>query len=363
MENLRYINVVPTISNKSDGVGKFVRVFHQALMNEGISTHIFSQDANDRQFFDNVDAFQSLRLTGRLRLSFKLVNAVKYQTKENPLTIFHLHGIWMWVNLFPFFVRDINYIYSPHGAISPATVSNWSMLKRILFKYCQLRVINASLFVHATSELEKRWLIDFGVSRHLIAVIPLCDEFPIDASIKARVDEVADKNFIFVGRLAEIKNLPNLISAFCKVTKKYADAKLEIIGPIDSEYALRLTSLTENSKIVFLGELSQRDIRNKLRTANYFILPSFSENFSYSALEACYSGCCLVVSENTPWVELAPSFVAATFSPHNPKSIEHALLECCDNTSRTFDRNDLTKFGTARCVENIKKELVKCKIL
>ena len=43
MEKIEYINVVPTISVQSDGVGKFVRNLHLAISNSLVESSICSQ--------------------------------------------------------------------------------------------------------------------------------------------------------------------------------------------------------------------------------------------------------------------------------------------------------------------------------
>lgn len=357
---MKYINIIPTISNHSDGVGKFVKIFHQALLDNGIIAHIYSQDVRDQQVVVEVDVFKFMPQLGRLQFSLELFRAVRQAIKLDEGTIFHIHGLWMWVNIFPFFIKDIKYVYSPHGSISPKTVESWSLLKRCLFYVIQRRVINRAFFVHATSKLEKKWLIDVGVKDSSIKVIPLCDEIPEDYAFLRSPIKSQKKSFIFVGRLAKIKNLEMLIDSFISIQHDYSDATLEILGDNSTPYAKTLMMRAAGSKnISFLGELPHKEVLLRLRGASHFVLPSFTENFSYSALEACYSGCSLVVSENTPWPELTPTFVAAAFSPDDPKSVRLALKKCLVDNTTTLDTHDLCHFRTIEFVKKITGLLLK----
>jgi glycosyltransferase involved in cell wall biosynthesis len=359
----RYINIIPTLSNYSDGVGKFVRILHRALLKEGFQADIYTQDINDLKIFDDIKAFESIPQTGRFQFSLGLFNAVRRTVCDDQNTMFHIHGLWMWVNILPLFVKGMNYVYSPHGSISPITIKSWSFFKKVVFATIQRRVMNNAYLVHATSELEKQWLIRAGVRADIISVIPLCDE-PLSClqGIKD-LKKTKDTSFIFVGRLARIKNLENLISAFQSVNEKHKDANLEIIGDFRTPYGQSLVKRATSCKnIFFTGELTQKEVLDRLSCADYFVLPSFSENFSYSALEACYSGCNLVVSSNTPWLELTPSFVSAVFSAEDLRSIETALLKCCTLDTNTRSKGDLLKFTTSEFIQNLQENLSRCKI-
>ena len=351
---MKYINVIPTISNHSAGVGKFVKIFHQALLDNGIIAHIYSQDARDLQVVMEVDVFKFMPQLGRLQFSLELFRAVRQEIKLHEGTIFHIHGLWMWVNIFPFFIKDIKYVYSPHGSISPKTVESWSLLKRFFFYAIQRHVKNSAFFVHATSELEKKWLIDVGVKDSSVKVIPSCDEIPEDYAFSCSPIKSKKKSFIFVGRLAKIKNLEILIDSFISLQHEHCDATLEIIGDNSTPYAKSLILRASGCKnITFLGELPQKEVLLRLRNTSHFVLPSFTENFSYSALEACYSGCSLVISENTPWPELTPTFVAAVFSPDDPKSVRLALKKCLVDDTPTLDKQNLCQFKTIEFVKKL----------
>jgi glycosyltransferase involved in cell wall biosynthesis len=357
---MKYINIVPTISNHSDGVGKFVKIFHQALLEDGIKARIFTQNTNDRYLVNEVDVYSPIPKFGRLQFSLALFNAVRHTIKADKNTIFHIHGLWMWVNIFPFFIKKMKYVYSPHGSISPKTVESWSFLKKCFFRTVQLRVIKKAIFLHATSQLEKNWLIDVGIEESFIKIIPLCDKISVDLLSLNDIEKSKRNSFIFVGRLAKIKNLESLIDAFQSITEEHEDANLEVIGDIRTTYARSLIQRASSStNINFLGELPHNEVIYRLRRANHLVLPSFTENFSYSALEACYSGCSLVVSENTPWPDLTPTFIAAVFSPEDPQSIERALRKCCNDAARVFDGRNLYQFHTTEFVKSLREHLIK----
>jgi glycosyltransferase involved in cell wall biosynthesis len=360
MEKIEYINVVPTISVQSDGVGKFVRNLHLAISNSLVESSICSQDLRDKTIFESVTVFPGCALTGRFKFSIKLLMHIRQKMKHNSLAIFHFHGLWMWVNFLPLFIWNINYIYSPHGSISKYTYKNWSFFRRLIFKHIQLIVLNQALFVHATSNIEVQWLIEAGVNKDLIKVIPLCDKQGDPKFLQSSLHKKNRNTFVFVGRVVPIKNLERLLQAFQNISHEYNNANLQVIGGLNDSYSLEIKSKFQCRSITFTGQLSPAELEKRMRDADFFVLPSFSENFSYSALEACNAGCKLLISQYTPWNQLAPSFVEASFDPTDVVSITQALSIACRVDEIVFEPTELKKFSNEAFYKALNKEVTSC---
>ena len=357
---MKIINIIPTLSVESDGVGKFVRVYHEALCKCGYDAEVYSLDDRDYNKHLKLHIFKKLLLFRKFGFSFPLLKAVRFTKLNNNQTIFHIHGLWMWVNFLPLFVRDLNYIYSPHGSISPSTINSWSIFKNIVFKHIQLKIINKARIVHATSTLEARWLSKVGVDNKLIKVMPLCMNFETSSYEKIYKKFTNKRIFSFVGRIVPIKNLENLIEAFNILALDVKDTQLNIIGNYNTEYGNNIYSSKLSDPIRFLGELSQCEVFEHLKKTDYLVLPSFSENFSYSALESCLFDCNLIVSKQTPWTSLAPGYVSGSFNPYSIHDIYRALHECSIAKERTIAPLELKKFSANEFVKNLNKEISKC---
>jgi len=92
------------------------------------------------------------------------------------------------------------------------------------------------------------------------------------------------------------KNLPLLQQAFAKVHVAHPDVRLVIVGS-----GAELNSLQENAARLGITESvdfipATRDVPNWLRKMDIFVLPSYSEAFSNSLLEALACGCAVVAS-------------------------------------------------------------------
>lgn len=92
------------------------------------------------------------------------------------------------------------------------------------------------------------------------------------------------------------KNLPLLQEAFAKVRHLQPDLKLVIVGS-----GAELSSLQQNAARLGIAAASvfvpaTRDVPSWLRAMDIFVLPSYSEAFSNSLLEAMACGCAVIGS-------------------------------------------------------------------
>jgi len=107
---------------------------------------------------------------------------------------------------------------------------------------------------------------------------------------------------IFVGRLSEKKGIKYLIEAMPGVLKRFAQAKLLIIG--DGELRDELTQ-SASDHIIFAGAMPQSQLPGFYATADIFIGPSIqtkdgdTEGFGLVFAEAVSSGC-TVIASNLP---------------------------------------------------------------
>lgn len=94
--------------------------------------------------------------------------------------------------------------------------------------------------------------------------------------------------FIFVGRLVGDKGINELVSAFKDIKKKYKDAKLLLVGPLETELdALLSETLQEienNKSIISVG--FQDDVRPYFAISDALVFPSYREGFPNVVLQA-----------------------------------------------------------------------------
>ena len=152
-------------------------------------------------------------------------------------------------------------------------------------------------------------------------------------SIKESLDRVTpdhENAFVFVTtcRLVPVKNLSTLLAVFKELVSRNPDKKMKlwIVGDGTEKEKLQkqVDDLELNGKVVFCG--FQEDVRPYLEAADVFVLPSFSEGFSISLVEAMLCGLpCIVTNQGGPSEIIEDQVTGFLINPSNPDQIQKAM--------------------------------------
>src|SRR5690606_25459958 len=101
------------------------------------------------------------------------------------------------------------------------------------------------------------------------------------------------KYILFLGRLNKIKGLDILINAFKKISVEDESLYLVLAGPDNDNYMKEIKRLIDSNltqRIIFTGSINEKHKWTAYAGAEYFVLPSYSENFGLAAIEAMACG-------------------------------------------------------------------------
>lgn len=131
---------------------------------------------------------------------------------------------------------------------------------------------------------------------------------------------------LFLSRIIQSKGIHNLISAIPAILKKN-DATFIIAGPGKS-----VESLIQDPEVIHLGYIPHHKTRFLYSCADIFTLPSLSENFPLSVLEAMASKNAVIASN----VGGIPEMIihekeGILIPPHKPRSIEAAVTHLLED--------------------------------
>lgn len=201
-------------------------------------------------------------------------------------------------------------IWSPRGELFNSAI-NGSKTKLLYVRLLRF-LFSKRVILHATSSIEQREIEKhFGCSVRTI-IIPNYMELPK----KNDRPKSEDKYFLYVGRIAPIKALDNLLLGFAKSDSfMNSDYKLLIAGGVEKQFEVYYNQLiqilTENAalkeKVVFLGNVEGEQKFQIYADAYYSILVSHSENFGNVVIEALSQGTPVIASHGTPWQKLDDS--------------------------------------------------------
>jgi glycosyltransferase involved in cell wall biosynthesis len=201
---------------------------------------------------------------------------------------------------------DVPMLLAPRGELSPGALA----IKRIR-KATALRLLRWSGCLRSV-----HWLASSKVERAVIARtlgrVPITCVPESVAPVPHGDERWPSKsggqlNAVFASRVARTKNLLFLLETLATCN---GDIGLDIIGPLeDRDYWARcralIARLPSRVRVRYVGEVPHADLHSRLASYDLLILPTVGESFGHIVVEAWAAGCPVLVSDRTPWRQLA----------------------------------------------------------
>jgi glycosyltransferase involved in cell wall biosynthesis len=218
----------------------------------------------------------------------------------------HIHGLWEHSTLLASrAARSMGkpYLLSAHGMLEPWARANKRLKKYVYGLLIEQATVARATALHALTRAEAQHYLDFG-ARSPIVVIPNAVEVPKrkdPSAFLASFPDLRDKRIIlFLSRLHPKKGLDLLVRAWKDLHARWPDARLVIAGPDFEGTRAKLEDYISSNgledSIVFTGMLNESLKWSAFAAAECFVLPSYSEGLSVSALEAMGAGLPVIVT-------------------------------------------------------------------
>ncbi|MFA5059100.1 MAG: glycosyltransferase family 1 protein [Candidatus Omnitrophota bacterium] len=160
--------------------------------------------------------------------------------------------------------------------------------------------------------------------------------YPLDSEQRQKAKKVIEEKGIsdpfifFVGTIEPRKNLNNLIRAFFFLKeKKQFNGKLVIAGMsgwMNESIYYFVDHLKLKNDVVFLGYLTDEELRYLYNLAEVFVFPSLYEGFGFPIVEAFSCGAAVITSNVSSCPEIAGG-AALTVDPMDPRAIADAMAQ------------------------------------
>jgi glycosyltransferase involved in cell wall biosynthesis len=361
--------VAPTIANLASGVTEDVRRVSTALaaMSWDIALMTVAREpstnlagCHTRSF---ANAFGDVPILSRFCFSPALSRALS--AAVGGVDVVHAHGLWIYPNACAAnAARRVGkpYVISTRGMLAPEALEYSAIRKRIFWWAHQRRALEGAASLHVVSDREYEGLRAMGVTSP-IAVIPHGIERPRVAprpSLKG-----TKRTILSLGRLHPIKGLDTLILAWARLEKDNPDWCLKIAGPSEANYQAKLRRIATDvgaTRVEFLGPRAGQEKDLTFASASLFVLPSRSENFALTVLEALSHGVPVIATKGTPWARL-PENHCGWWIDHGVESLAatlaHAMrlppgaLEGMGARGRDWVSHEFTWEKTARSFDHL----------
>ena len=226
-------------------------------------------------------------------------------------------------------------VWSPRGALQRWLGTTRSTAKAVWERVCSAAA-PGRMALHVTSpeEAEQSRQRIPGVPAH---VIPNGVELPKNPP--AHVPRGRTTRLAFLGRLAAIKGLENLVEA-CRLIDPSLDWTLRIAGTGDPAYVAKVRGLIGrrglDDRIALVGEVIGESKEQFFANSDLLILPSHSENFGMVVVEALARGVAVIASTGTPW-RMVETVGCGAWASNQPQSLAAAV--------EALSARDLTVMG------------------
>lgn len=220
--------------------------------------------------------------------------------------VVHLHGTWdRLVHTVAVQSRKQNvpYVWAPRGTLEPWSLKQKYWKKKLAWWLYLRRDFQHAQRLHATSELEARNLQNLGLKPKIFSA---ANGIVFPAVMPERREEKSTRTALFLSRIHPKKGLELLINAWNQI--RPAGWRCEIFGPSDENYLASLQKLIAShglsDQIHIFPEADDQTKWKLYRTADLFVLPTYSENFGIVVAEALAMGTPVITTTGTPWHEL-----------------------------------------------------------
>lgn len=324
------------------GLGHEVTIFSTASMEEaeemgGELGSPFKRDGVTVVLFDRLGK-------GRIAsaISISLARALSRQVSEYDVV--HTHSLYLFHNLVAgHYCRKhgVPYIVRPHGTLDPFLYHRHRFRKSIVEWLFENRNMAHSAALHYTAAEEMELAAPFvhGAPGFVVPLGLHLDEYrtlPEAGRFREKYPEMKGRKIIlFLSRINFKKGLDLLIKGFAEAARGRDDLHLAIVGPEDAGFGdtVRDWIATEGiqNRVTFTGMLAGVEKLAAFKDAEMFVLPSYSENFGISVIEAMACGLPVVISDKVNiWREVKNAGAGKVVSCKAPE-VAAAILGLLDS--------------------------------
>lgn len=307
--------------SRSNGIAWIMRDLAEALGRAGVRVDVFAAACLGKtaigDLFEPPTRFVTARGLWLGGLSVAPGLRPRLEEAMRTAAVVHNHSFWMMPTSQATRAakrRGKPVVFTAHGALEPYSLSRSRWKKAVCRALFQSRDFAQTDCIHVNSRQEADKVREAGFG-HPLAVIPNGVR-PVPADDRADPEVFLGGHpalrgrrlMLFMARLHQKKGLGHFIPAWAEVAERFPDWHLVVAGP-DRGFEAEARRLAEDprlaGRVTFTGSL-HGEVQRAARTASeLFVLPTFSEGFSMSLLEAMATGLPAVTTPGCNFPEAA----------------------------------------------------------
>jgi glycosyltransferase involved in cell wall biosynthesis len=201
---------------------------------------------------------------------------------------------------------DSHIFHTPHGIFMDVIMSAAPLKKRLFCRLTDLLGLYRRVVHLAGSPGEEEDIRRNHARRQNVRMVSQFVE-PAEAYRVTRKKSPGRLRIAFVGRVTVQKNLAFAIKVLREVA---VPSTLDIFGEIGNDrYARQCLEMIEQGvgrcRVTFKGNLEKHDLFAQLAEYDVLLHPTLGENFGHSIVEAMGLGVPVLISDKSPWTDVA----------------------------------------------------------
>jgi len=195
----------------------------------------------------------------------------------------------------------------------------------------------------AVSQFTKNKIIEkYGIPENKIKVVHNAVDFDVEETKPFKISK-DEKVVLFLGRITLQKGPDYFVEAAKKVLEKDPNVKFIIAGTGDMELQIikKVAALGLGDKILFSGYLRGKDVDRAYKLADLYVMPSVSEPFGITPLEALRNNIPVIISKQSGVSEVLQHALKVDFWDIN--ELTNKILSVLKYRAL---HHELTKHGT-----------------
>jgi glycosyltransferase involved in cell wall biosynthesis len=181
--------------------------------------------------------------------------------------------------------RNIPFVLTPNILDTTNSKNAWNSMR---FKY----LYKAASKIIALTLHEAQWLVDQGVPRSKISVVPygpILEEIPDANQFRQSKDMGDAKIVLFLSRIIPLKGYKLVLDACHDIWSKHPDTRIVFMGPTTPESKKSILEFGD-SRISLLENFNQQTKANALAACDLLCVPSRKESLGVVYIEAAFNG-------------------------------------------------------------------------
>lgn len=307
------------------------------------------RDLNDESAYSNIqpDIWQT---AGKAKVCYLSKPKYIYHWLKNlrPDVLYLNSFFSFWFSIFPLLLHKFYFKYSypvllaPRGEFSKGAFKVKFLKKKLFVLFMKTTGLYRNIVWHASSVYEEADIKRvFGKN----AFVNIALDAPHVANLlslafnKQQAKQMGFLNLLFLSRIAPVKNLKGALHILGKLKGKI---QFDIYGPLEDlnywqECQGIIAKMPANITIKYCGAVMHDQVVSVMERYHLFFFPTYGENFGHVILEALLAGCPVLLSDQTPWVNLETENVGASFSLSEPHKFQAFIQNYVDMDADTHD--------------------------